>query len=244
MTNNAFRQSEAAIGALDPNDILVFPEGAIEANQVLTYKIRFQNVGNIPVSLVRIESALPKEIDKYTFELGIASHPYRFEQRGTDLFWEFPNINLPDSIHNEPESHGFVTFRVRPKADLSRGTIIENSANIFFDNMEPIATNVVENIIQPFMPTTTTAGQIAVYPNPTDGLLNVQLLPLDWNAPTMLRRIQLVNLQGVPVLSVENVGAIQQLDWDISSLATGVYFLKALDEEGMEYLTKLFLVGR
>ncbi len=239
--NNEFRATEAAIGALDPNDILVFPEGAIKKDEVITYKIRFQNVGNIPVSLVRIESTLPDEIDKYTFELGSGSHSFRFEQKGRDLFWEFPNINLPDSVHNEPESHGFVTFRVRPKADLSTGTKIENSANIYFDNLEEVPTNVVTSIIQPDVPVGTNVGRLLVYPNPSDGAVNIQLNPLDWGSPTKLRQIELYNLQGIPIRSVHNIDDLQHLDWDLSDLPRGIYFINALDEEGEEYLAKLFL---
>ena len=97
MEDNEFQLIGFAIGALDPNDILVSPEGAVKKDELLTYKIRFQNVGNIPVSIVRVESELPKELDKYTLELGIGSHPFRFEQNGNTLHWEFPNINLPDS---------------------------------------------------------------------------------------------------------------------------------------------------
>ena len=240
-TNNTFKALEEAIGALDPNDILVFPEGAIKKDEVITYKIRFQNVGNIPVSLVRIESTLPDEIDKYTFELGSASHSYRFEQKGRDLFWEFPNINLPDSVHNEPESHGFVIFRVKPKAGLSTGTIIENSANIYFDNLEEVPTNVVESIIQPDIPVGANVGRLLVYPNPSNGQVNIQLNPLDWGAPTKLRQIELYNLQGIPIRSVNNIDDLQHLDWDLSDLPRGIYFINALDETGEEYLAKLFL---
>ena len=239
--NNSFRAIEEAIGALDPNDILVFPEGAIRKDEIITYKIRFQNVGNIPVSLVRIESSLPEEVDKYTFELGAASHSFRFEQKGRDLFWEFPNINLPDSVHNEPESHGFVIFRVKPKAGLSTGTIIENSANIFFDNLDEVPTNVVESIIQPDIPVGANVGRLLVYPNPSNGQVNIQLNPLDWGAPTKLRQIELYNLQGIPIRAVNNIDDLQYLDWDLSDLPRGMYFINALDEHGEEYLAKLFL---
>ena len=44
VVNDNFALSENAVGAVDPNDILVSPEGGILTNQVLSYKIRFQNV--------------------------------------------------------------------------------------------------------------------------------------------------------------------------------------------------------
>ena len=34
---------------------------------------------------------------------------------------------------------------------------------------------------------------------------------------------------------------LQYLDWDLSDLPRGIYFINALDEYGKEYLAKLFL---
>ncbi len=238
--DNAFRGTELSIGALDPNDILVSPEGAIDQEEVLTYKIRFQNIGNIPVANVRVTSTLPKELDKYTFELGVGSHPFRFEQQGSNLTWEFPNIMLADSVHNEPESHGFVIFRILPKADLPIGTIIENKAKIFFDNMEPIATNIVENIIQPDRITTQFGGQLLVYPNPTDGLVNIQLLSDDLQRPDNIRRMELYNTQGVLVKSYNNVPD-GMASLDLVDLTAGLYYLTAIDQKGAAYNGKILV---
>jgi len=229
--DNAFRGAELSIGALDPNDILVFPEGAIRTEEVLTYKIRFQNVGNIPVANVRIASTLPKELDKYTFELGVGSHPFRFEQEGRDLTWEFPNIMLADSVHNEPESHGFVTFRILPKADLPVGTIIENDAKIFFDNLEPVPTNVVKNIIGPAFTTEQYAGNLLVYPNPTAGFVNVQLLSDDLQRPDNIRVLELYNTHGILVKSVSTIEE-GMLDLEVYDLASGLYYIKVIDQKG------------
>ena len=238
--DNAFRGTELAIGALDPNDILVSPEGAIDKDEVLTYKIRFQNIGNIPVANVSVTSTLPKELDKYTFELGVGSHAFRFEQQGSNLTWEFPNIMLADSVHNEPESHGFVIFRILPKADLPIGTIIENQAKIFFDNMEPIATNIVENIIQPVTTTAQFGGQLLVYPNPTDGLVNIQLLSEDLQQPDNMRRMELYNTQGVLVKSYYNMPD-GRVSWDLAALTSGLYYLTAIDQKGAAYNGKILV---
>jgi len=240
--DNAFRGAELAIGALDPNDILVFPEGAIKADDLLTYKIRFQNVGNIPVANVRVTSTLPKELDKYTFELGIGSHPFRFEQQGENLTWEFPNIMLPDSVNNEPESHGFVTFRILPKADLPVGTIIENQAKIFFDNMEPITTNIVQNIIQPPFSTEPFGGNLLVYPNPATDFVNIQLIAEDLQRPDNIRSMELYNTQGIMVKSYYNTPD-GMLNWQVQDLAVGLYYLKVLNQKG-EVLNGKVLVQR
>ena len=99
-------------------------------------------------------------------------------------------------------------FRCRPKADLATGTKIENSAKIFFDNMEEVPTNVVTSIIQPDIPVGANLGRLLVYPNPSNGNVNVQLNPLDWGQPTLLRQLELYNLQGIPIRSVHNLSLI------------------------------------
>ena len=48
--------------------------------------------------------------------------------------FEFLNINLPAASVNEPLSHGFITYRIHPKAGLADGTMIENKADIFVHN--------------------------------------------------------------------------------------------------------------
>jgi len=148
ITNNTASNAEPAVGGFDPNDISVTPEGFIDNDQELIYTIRFQNVGNASVSNVRIVDELPKDLDVATLEMGIASHPYRLETSdGNVLVWHFENINMPDSTSNEPESHGYIIFKIKPKESLEEGTTIPNSASIYFDFNEPIHTNTVINTI-------------------------------------------------------------------------------------------------
>ena len=62
----------------------------------------------------------------------------------------FDNINLPDSISNEPGSHGYIEYTIRPRRDISEGAYITNRASIFFDLNSPIITNYTENRITSF----------------------------------------------------------------------------------------------
>ena len=48
---------------------------------------------------------------------------------------------MPDSTTNEPESHGYIKFKINPQEDLTLGTQVENFADIFFDFNDPIRTN-------------------------------------------------------------------------------------------------------
>jgi len=59
------------------------------------------------------------------------------------LVFHFENILLPDSTVNEPASHGFVQFRINQLTDNPIGTVIENTADIYFDLNKAIVTNTV-----------------------------------------------------------------------------------------------------
>ena len=67
----------------------------------------------------------------------------------------FENILLVDSTTNEPESHGFVQFKISQQAGNQRDDLIENNAGIYFDYNEPVITNKAFNFIG--LPDSTTA---------------------------------------------------------------------------------------
>jgi Secretion system C-terminal sorting domain len=135
------------------NDIAGTPKGVfaqhfIVKNADLEYKIRFQNTGTATASVVRILDKLPAELDASTLRIGTASHPFtwRLASNGV-LEFLFQNILLPDGTTNEAGSHGFITYRIAPKPNLSVGTTINNQAQIYFDVNAPIATNIYTHTI-------------------------------------------------------------------------------------------------
>jgi hypothetical protein len=54
---------------------------------------------------------------------------------------------LPPNDPNTHSGEGYVTYTIKPKADLSTGSKITNTATIIFGNNEPLATNEVFNTI-------------------------------------------------------------------------------------------------
>jgi Leucine-rich repeat (LRR) protein len=139
--------------SFDPNDISAVAEGVsaahfIPKNSDLEYKIRFQNTGNDTAFVVRILDKIPAELDLTTLRVGSASHPmtYSLKANGT-LEFLFQNILLEDSTSNEPKSHGFVTYKIKTKANIVTGTTIANQAFIYFDANAPVATNIYTHTI-------------------------------------------------------------------------------------------------
>lgn len=143
------------VDSFDPNDKQVVPAGItanhnIKGDEYLEYTIRFQNTGTASAINIRITDELDERLDLSSLKIGAASHPMVWEKQtgsNTTLVWRFININLPDSTTNEPGSHGFVKFRIKPKQGLSKGTVIKNKADIYFDYNSPIETNEVFNTI-------------------------------------------------------------------------------------------------
>ncbi len=140
------------IGSYDPNDKQVFPTGItankyIKPDDELEYLIRFQNTGNDTAFKVVIRDTIQTGvIDIATLTSGASSHDYTFNIYGHGIAeWTFDNILLPDSNVNEPGSNGFVQFKAKLLPNIAPGTIVTNSADIYFDFNAPVATNEVWN---------------------------------------------------------------------------------------------------
>ncbi len=152
--NTSFCEQEV-IGSFDPNDKTVSPlgnrtEGDISlADTLLTYTIRFQNTGTDTAFTVILRDTLDADVfDLNSVEPRIASHPYQLDVEDENiLVFYFENINLPDSTRSLEGSQGYVTFDINLKPDLPLGTVIQNSADIFFDFNLPISTNTTINIL-------------------------------------------------------------------------------------------------
>jgi hypothetical protein len=151
----------------DPNDKMVTPVGRTSehytpTNTALKYKIRFQNTGTDVAYRVVVDT-LSEHLDLGTLQVGAASHAHRFEVSGKGqpvLTWTFDNIMLPDSTTDEPGSHGYIQFSIKPKADLPEKTTVENSAYIFFDFNSSIRTNVTVNRIYDMPPVVNEAVRV------------------------------------------------------------------------------------
>ncbi|KUG09050.1 DUF7619 domain-containing protein [Solirubrum puertoriconensis] len=141
------------VDSFDPNDKQVVPAGVTDQRYTptttpLSYRIRFQNTGTDDAYRVVLVDTLDNNLDLSTLQVGAASHPYRLSVAGQGrpvLTFTFAGLSLPPSARNEPASHGFVDFTIRPKAGLAPKTLVENCADIFFDYNEPVRTNTTVN---------------------------------------------------------------------------------------------------
>lgn len=109
----------------------------------LVYTIRFQNTGNAPAQNVVLRDQLHEGVIPSSLEiLGYSHLPalVAVEPSG-ELVVYFNGIQLPDSGASFPASQGFIKFRVGLVEDLPNYTEVVNTAEIYFDNNEPVITN-------------------------------------------------------------------------------------------------------
>lgn len=180
--NNQATLTRAVSDFLIPTDKLVEPDhltlAQLASGDPLTYTIRFRNIGPQPVQHVRIMDNLDHGLLWRSFRLIGSSHPCNWSILGGTLMIDLPSINLPDSVTNEPESSGFVRFEVLPSPSLTAGSLIPNSAAVFFDNEPAMLTNevnvsigVVADSGDPAVP----ENGVLIHPNPAYDRVRISL---------------------------------------------------------------------
>jgi hypothetical protein len=224
--------SLTVVTSFDPNDKQVTPEGVgpqgyIAPLQELTYTVRFQNTGTATAFFVRLIDSLNIDLDINTFHVISSSHlcTYTLTDPGI-ITWYFNTINLPDSGSNEPASHGFVKYSIRPKAGLAQNTPITNSAFIYFDFNAAVATNTVLNTIDYTLGLPSVKPPLAfikLFPNPALEKITMQ-------SNTLCTRLQVVNMYGQNVFEQKVDGTITEIN--IKELVKGIYFLKCITADG------------
>ena len=139
--------------AYDPNEKEVSPAGLTDnnytyKNDVLTYTLRFQNIGNDTAVNILVQDTLHRQFDLSTFEVLASSHTVSTTLDTNRVAnFLFKNILLPDSTTNEAKSHGFVTFSIKRNNKLIQIEEIKNTAYIYFDYNPAVITNTTRNTL-------------------------------------------------------------------------------------------------
>lgn len=231
-------------GSYDPNDKTGFPLGVdsthnILPNQKIEYLIRFQNTGLDTAFNIVIRDTLSTHFNLFSVKSGVSSHDYTFRKYGPRVLeWTFSNIMLPDSNVNEQLSHGFVKFEVQQNPDLPNGTLLENSAAIYFDFNVPIITNTSMHTIHRNVLSFVNIDRVAlekvleikVYPNPTSGLLHIE------RQNNEELRIMVIDQLGRVVHSQSLQDGREMID--LGPLPRGIYFL-SISNDKKQFLLKI-----
>lgn len=225
----------------DPNEKCVKPVGLtqfhyIGSSDILEYQINFQNTGNDTAFKVVIIDTLSQYLDVTSLETGAGSHPCIFEIYGQGILkWTFNNILLPDSNINEPASHGFVKFKAHQKQGNIHGTLIENRAEIIFDNNSPVITGAVWNVVNDTDLITTVKPEIynntievSVFPNPFN---DYTTFIISYVNKSEQYSIILYDLMGKTVKQINNIQS-NVFNFRKDKLQSGMYFYKLYNVNG------------
>jgi len=232
-SNNASSVTQTVVNSQDPNDIIVHEGANITLAQAqqnyLHYTIRFQNVGTSQAINVKVVNDLDPKLDWSTFELVSSSHNCRVKNKNGHNEFLFENINLPGTA-NEPLSHGYVSYKVKPISSIAIGNVIPNSANIYFDYNAPIATNAVSTTVGPNLGSDTFAlNNLKYYPNPVKNTFTI-------SNSSAIDSVEITSLLGQKVVT-KTMNDLQT-EINLSSLANGIYFVK-VTSEGQEKTIKI-----
>lgn len=218
--------------SFDPNDKIARStrnagDGKTYPDAAIDYTIRFQNTGNDTAFQIIIRDTLDASLDANSLEILASSHPYEaYLKPDRTLEFRFYKINLPDSTTNELESHGFVSYRIRPLPGLTVPVLIQNTAHIYFDYNGSIQTNTTNTELVEFATSTydasTFGSLIHAYPNPAD-----QELWLDYQAGDQMPvEYTLLGMDGHSVFS-GTLHTDQRERLSLGSLPAGIYILHA-----------------
>ncbi|MBC7861464.1 MAG: T9SS type A sorting domain-containing protein [Bacteroidia bacterium] len=234
LNNNVYARCFVVSAAYDPNYKEVNPPGIGTPGFIppttseLYYTIHFQNTGNAPAVNVRIKDTISSNLDISTMQIVSTSHPMQLDFIAADVAqFSFLNIMLPDSGTDMLNSMGYVTYKISLQSGLSPLDEIKNTGYIYFDYNPPIVTNTALNTMDLTTATTLPKKEntLRCYPNPTAGEIFFT---------QNVKSAEVFDLLGQAHGISFNTNKIK-----LENLASGVYFIKVIDEKGSRVTFKV-----
>ncbi len=229
IADNTYVLNQSVVNSFDPNDKTVLEGATITAAQAtrpLHYITRFQNTGTFAAYTVVLKETLDSDLDWNTIEPIGSSHNYRIQiKNGNQLTVTFDAINLINSSANEPASHSWFAYKIKPKSTFAVGKIASSTASIYFDYNLPIVTNTVNTQIGTLANAGFDATSFKIYPNPANSYFVIE------NGLEQSSTYEIVTINGKTLSSgiAENLKPI-----DISALASGFYFVNIKTQDSKQ----------
>lgn len=229
LVDNTASLNGIVTGSFDPNDKTGLTDATRSGSQFvlgedawIDYTVRFQNTGTDTAFTVVVRDTLDTDLDITSIQLLGASHAF-VPSFGDDreLVFTFNDILLPDSTTDLLGSQGYVSFRIKPRADIQVGEVIQNTAGIYFDFNEPVITDTVTHVVE--LETAVAevpAGRtMRLAPNPTDDVLLV--MEADANAV-----LEVLASDGRRMaVPFRRVGTMVRMD--VKALSPGLYLVRS-----------------
>ena len=146
----------------------------INNNDDIEYLVRFRNTSSDTLYNVEVRDTLSDFIDPTTIELGASSHSFQmqmFEKKILKFY--FNNVAIVPDAFNRDKSWGFLKFRVKLKLNIPNGTVINNRAEILFNDGSVIPTNKIFHTVGQNFVVTATLDQ----PTIDNNLVKINIAP-------------------------------------------------------------------
>lgn len=233
--NNLDTLTQIVVGSFDPNDKAVYPQGEGQTGRILPvktlrYHIRFQNTGTFMAEDVRVEDTLDTNLDIVSVNTLETSHSYQVSADPATgaIVWLFNDIMLPDSNSNEPLSHGFITFEVEviDWENVPNGTVINNTAFIYFDFNEAVITNTTVTTFDRTVGIMTPKAleNSRLFPNPVHGNATIE-----FNNEGRMYQVRVTDISGREVLLTPQTDN-NRTELNVSNLNSGMYLYEIITE--------------
>ncbi|MEW5676880.1 T9SS type A sorting domain-containing protein [Flavobacterium enshiense] len=225
--DNFFTLNQLVRSSYDPNDKTVL-EGAYisqsQASDYLHYVTRFQNTGTYYATTVSVKEVLDPKLDWSTFQPIGSSHNARVDiKNGNELTYTFSNIHLNYESNNEPESHGWLVYKIKPINGFTIGDVASSRSDIYFDYNVPIVTNTVTTQISVLSTSNFLKNNFSVYPNPATNYITIE------NKESLDFEYEILDVNGKQLVKGTNADSRQV---DVSSLQKGFYFISIKANQG------------
>ena len=219
--DNTFTLNQTVVGSFDPNNIICLQGEEVPTDYIgdyLHYVINFENTGTAPAENVVITLEIdPDDFDPSSLEILNISHPAEIIVRDNIAEFYFQDIQLDSG------GHGNILLKMKTDSELTFTDNVEAQANIYFDYNFPVETNEAITSFRILGVEEHDSSNIVLFPNPTDGLVNIQ-------SATIIKNIRIYDLQGRLMESFQPNSQATKLN--ITNLNTGVYFLSIETEIG------------
>ncbi|WP_055446636.1 DUF7619 domain-containing protein [Lacinutrix mariniflava] len=222
--DNTFGYKQIVVGSYDPNDITCL-EGDIvdptEIGEYLHYIINFENTGNFPAQNIVVATEIdPTMFDVSTLRVMSSSHDVYVKQTGNKVEIIFESIYLSSG------GHGNILLKVQSQEAVQIGDTVTKNAEIFFDYNFPIETNNANTTYAVLSTTEFDVDEtVSIYPNPVRDVVLI-------SAKDNIKSVSLFDVSG-RVLQTK-LNSSQEVKLDLSSRASGVYFIKIQSETGVK----------
>lgn len=201
----------------------------------MNYLIRFENKGTAEAVNIKVVDVIDTSLfDISTLEITSSSHNCFTNIYKDTVEFLFEHIFL--DFHDD-KNDGFIAFKIRTRPTLESGTILKNTANIYFDYNLPIKTNVATTIVKEIVATKETdTGSWQIFPNPSAGSFYIGTdRPGNYS-------VTLYDTYGKAVYtSTKEIRNLTELQYN--TLPSGLYFLK-IENKGELFHDEKVLIFR